>query len=221
MSYLNTIYEQNKIPFTNYPTSLVNYLLKKYNVNAPGKILDIAAGRGEFINAFSQKGFDSYSLDRENMVKEYFPSSNIDHKCFDYKNKLPYDSDSFDIVFCKSFIEHLRDPQTFTTEVYRILKKNGALIMLTPDWESVYKTFYHDFTHLTPFTTQSCEDLLTITGFRDVKVEKFFQLPFLWDKKYLNFIPFLIRNLFVTKLKYKSKLVRFSKEIMILSYSIK
>ena len=26
---------------------------------------------------------------------------------------------------------------------------------LTPDWETIYETFYEDFTHRTPFTIES------------------------------------------------------------------
>ena len=82
MSYLNIIYSSKNTPFTKYPAQLVNHLIKKFNIDSSGKILDIAAGRGEFINEFFKNGLESYSIDRENKVKEYYPKSDINHKCF-------------------------------------------------------------------------------------------------------------------------------------------
>ena len=44
-------------------------------------------------------------------------------------------------------------------EAYRVLKPSGILINLTPEWKYIYKSFYDDYTHRTPFTKKSLEDI--------------------------------------------------------------
>lgn len=134
------------------------------------------------------------------------------------KERAPYDDNSFDIVFCKSFIEHFYYPEKIVKEVYRIVKTKGKLILMTPDWESVYKIFYEDYTHRTPFTVSSLRDIYAIHGFEDITVEKFRQLPFLWKFPVLNAVSSLIS--FICP-RSKIKLIRFSKEIMLLGFGIK
>ena len=93
------------------------------------------------------------------------------------KRKLPFDDNSIDIVYSKSFIEHLHYPERYLEEAYRVLKPNGIFLTLTPDWQSNYKIFFDDFTHRTPFTTVALSDAYKMYGFKDINVYKFRQLP--------------------------------------------
>ena len=102
-------------------------------------------------------------------------------------------------------MEHLHKPDSFLREAHRILRPNGKIICLVPDWESNYKTYFDDFTHRTPFTKPSLEDILKITDFEDVEVYKFRQLPIVWKFPILNlfcalispFIPVRVNNKFL------------------------
>ena len=107
-------------------------------------------------------------------------------------------------------------------EAYRVLKPGGLIITLTPDWEFIYRSFYEDFTHRTPFTSTSLRDIHLISNFKNVEVIKFKQLTILWDKSKFNyiffyFLSFLTRVILPEKLRMKNKWIRFSKEIMLLS----
>ena len=55
------------------------------------------------------------------------------------------DDNSIDIVYSKSFIEHLHYPERYLEEAYRVLKPNGIFLTLTPDWQSNYKIFFQVF----------------------------------------------------------------------------
>lgn len=46
---------------------------------------------------------------------------------------LPFKNGVFDLVFCGEIIEHLVNPINFLKEVKRVLKKNGKLIITTPN----------------------------------------------------------------------------------------
>ena len=118
-------------------------------------------------------------------------------------------------------IHHIPYPIKFFKEMYRILKKGGKFINLTPDWEVIYKEFYDDYTHRTPFTIESLNTLNELTGFKNNYTAEFIQLPILWKFRFLKIFSSITRIIVPTSLSKFSKWIRFSKEIMIISFANK
>lgn len=217
--YVSVIYNEKDRPFTEYPDLLTRYLVERYSMPAGSSILDLGCGRGEFLRGFMRSGLRGFGADQSESAKEICPEAEI--KIVDLKKKLPYLNNSFDYIYSKSVIEHFYYPETLVKEVYRTLKPGGMTIFMTPDWEAIYKTFYQDYTHRTPFTKTSLRDILLIHNFENVSCEKFRQLPFLWNKKWLWTLTSLIALCTPESMKKKSKLVRFAKEIMLLAVASK
>ena len=48
--------------------------------------------------------------------------------------ELPFDSQSFDRVFCNALMEHLAQPEAALSEIRRILKPGGLIGVCSPDW---------------------------------------------------------------------------------------
>src|SRR6202000_1579943 len=100
----------------------------------------------------------------------------------------------------------------------RVRKPGGLAITLCPDWEFNYRIYFEDYTHRAPFMQSSLRDIQLLHGFENVGVEGFRQLPILWGRgRWL--LPFaeLTRIAVPGFLRTRSKWVRFSKEIMLLS----
>ena len=219
--YVTVVYNEQERPFTNYPEQLTRYFVNRFSLRKGDKILDIGCGRGEFLKGFIRCGLNGYGVDQSLKAKEICPGAEIiqtDIEC----NPLPFDNNSFNYVFSKSVLEHFYYPEKIVQEIYRVLLPRGFVITMVPDWKSIYKTsFYDDYTHRTPFTLISLRDIFRIHGFNDVTVERFRQLPFLWTAPWL--LPFvkLVALLAPNKLSSRSKLVRFSKEIMLLCTALK
>lgn len=218
--YLKIVYNEKDRPFTEYPNKLAKYIFDNFNLKVKQNILDVGCGRGEFINGFMQCGMIPYGIDQTNAAKKKYKKINF--KFCDLENKkIPYQDEFFDVVFSKSVVEHFHYPEKLFQEMNRVLKKNGKIITLTPDWEINYKTFYEDYTHRTPFSETSLRDIHLINGFKEVKIFKFKQLPILWNKNLiLNILSELTRILVPSCFK-KFKWVKFSKEIILLSIAIK
>ena len=218
--YVSVIYNEGDKPFTQYPDKLARYLFSRYKLSKGVKILDLGCGRGEFLKGFIKCGLDGHGVDRSTIAKSVCPEVEILQS--DLENEpLPYDDNSFDAVFSKSVLEHFYYPEKLVQEIYRILNPGGLVITMVPDWESVYKTFYDDYTHRTPFTLTSLRNIFIINRFDNVKVEKFRQLPFLWSLPWLQPFCSIVAVIAPRSLRPYSKFVRFSKEVMLLSSAVK
>lgn len=49
------------------------------------------------------------------------------------KDIIPYPSNYFDVVTCLDVVEHIRDPDLLIKKIYKVTKKNGLLIISTPN----------------------------------------------------------------------------------------
>ena len=222
--YLETIYNQENKPFSEYPKKLIKYLIKRANLKKNQKILELGCGRGEFISEFRNKGLDAYGCDISNFSQNFFPDLKFSRVDLEHNN-LPYEDETFDIIYSKSFIEHFYYPEKIFQEAYRVLKPGGIIITLTPEWQYIYKSFYEDFTHRVPFTNESLKDIHLINNFKNIQVESFTQLPIIFEKNYYSFLfgilSFFTRILVPDYFRLKNKWIRFSKEIMLLSIAKK
>jgi ubiquinone/menaquinone biosynthesis C-methylase UbiE len=50
-----------------------------------------------------------------------------------YARQLPFESDTFDLVFCVNAIHHFQDPRGFVSEAARVLRRGGALAVVGND----------------------------------------------------------------------------------------
>ncbi len=198
--YLDVVYNK---PKTDYPAKLVMYLIGRFNLG--GELLELGSGKGELLDEFD------VLLDVEDLEKE---------RGFDINNHFPYRNNRFDIVFHKSVIEHIHNPDNMMRESRRVLKPGGKLIFLTPDWHSQWKNFYEDHTHVQPYDKLAVENLLKIYNFSNLTVEKFYQLPILWKYPMLRLPINTPTGRWLTE-KTGLNYFRWSAESMILGYGEK
>ena len=218
--YVSVTYNEQERPFTKYPDLLASYLVKRYQISENKQILDLGCGRGEFLKGFIRCGLNGYGVDQSLIGKSICPEAKILQSDLE-SIPLPYEDNSFDVIFSKSVLEHFYYPEKLVKEMFRILKPGGLVITMVPDWESIYKTFYEDYTHRTPFTITSLRDIFLIHGFDDLTVEKFRQLPFLWAMPWLHPFADFVSLIAPRVLRPYSKLVKFSQEIMLLCSCVK
>ena len=215
MGYLKTYYPSTK-PVSDYPEKLVGYLMERFGINSGDHLLEAGVGRSEHLNIFDKNGVDVSGFDQSEEALTF----NNKVKLIDSEHdKWPYENNQFDVVYSKSFIEHLQKPVKYFEESYRVLKPGGILLTLTPDWEVNYKKFYDDFTHCSPFTKYSLEKILTFSGFEKIDVFKFRQLPIVWKHPALNIICYLVSPFI--PIRTQCKFLRWSRELMLIGYGVK
>ena len=223
--YLKHTYSEEIAPKGSYPDLLSKWLLDNV-YNKVGKILDFGCGRGDYLDSFKLLSFESCGVDISPSIDDLSEHTikRMDMEC----EELPFEAGEFDFVFSKSVIEHLNDPHFFLKGVHDALKPGGKAVIMTPSWSHTYwGPFYIDHTHVSPYTKFSLKTVLEMSGFKNVKVVYFYQLPFLWKHTWL--VPFaqLFAKLPIPYSPYNdvpwktsnwlNKLVRFSKEAMLLA----
>lgn len=219
--YLDVVYNKKQRPYTDYPSQLCRYLFERFEMNKGDKLLDIGCGRGDFTKGFLDLGLKVAGIDRERGDSEMLQGIDIRINNDLENNALPFEDQSFDIVFSKSVIEHIRNPDKFVKEVYRVLKSEGKVITMTPDWHSQMFIFYNDYTHVHPYTCIGLQEMFSINGFKDSKAELFYQLPILWKYPVIKIMCKSLQLLGPVKKIEKNKFYRWSRELMILGSGIK
>jgi len=213
IDYLDIVYNKKTRPYTNYPNKLILYLYKTFQTQKGMKLLDPGCGRGEHLRIFQELGLDVYGMDISPEAPSLVPDLDV-RICDLNAEPMPYEDNYFDVIYNKSFLEHLKDPPFFLKEAMRVLKPGGLLLSMVPDWESQYKKFYDDYTHVSPFTIVSLNNILLSVGYKNIKVSKFRQLPIVWKYPILNKLLFLLSPFI--PVRTNSSFLRWSRELMLL-----
>ena len=171
------------------------------------------------LEEFNKLGLDCYGVDLSEYSGSMCPDVEVKKKVDLENDSWPFPDNNFDIIYNKSLMEHLRNPDVFLQEARRVLKPGGKIICLIPDWESNYKTYFDDFTHRTPFTSVSLSDIYKITDYKNIKVYKFRQLPIVWRYPVVNLFCKIISPFI--PVRTKNKFLRWSRELMLIGYAEK
>ena len=105
---------------------------------AKGRIMDIGAGTGDFLNVAKQNGWETIGVE---------PSDKA--KAIALKKEVPFveetaslESHSFDVITMWHVLEHVPDLDSQIKELKRLLKPNGSLIVAVPNFKSFDAKYY-------------------------------------------------------------------------------
>jgi len=153
-----------------------------------GKILDIGCADGtatKFILEQSKAdliiGVDVLQSSVD-YAKKRFKSSKLKFLMADAE-KLPFEKNQFEAVFCLDSIEHFFEPEKVIKEMRRVLKKDGYLVILVHTksllfriiwffWENT-KGWVWKGTHVRKFSPEQLRKLIKDAGFEMIVEKKF------------------------------------------------
>lgn len=97
-------------------------------------ILDVGCGAGFLCNDLAQKGYRIKGVDISeeslDVARKYDSTKKVEYIRGD-AYELPFDENSFDIVSCLDFLEHVERPQDIIHEISRVLKPGGLFFFHT------------------------------------------------------------------------------------------
>lgn len=174
--------------------AIVDYISKKY-LNEPNAALDLGCGYGDFIN--NLKCPNKFAVDLNPDAANYIaPGIKFFNSTADKLDAV--ESGSLDLIFSSNLLEHLDDNELerAVKEFHRVLKVDGLMITMQPNYYYAYREYFDDYTHKKVFSHQSLQDFFSANGFKTNAIEKKFvpfslksRLPktYMLTKLYLDF----------------------------------
>jgi hypothetical protein len=142
-------------------------------VGVAGKLVDVGCGRHDWT-------VSDYEIDRCDLADSRRPR----YKRLTLNEKLPYETDEFDVALATEVIEHTENPWFFTRELCRLAK--SAVIISTPNPQCEFskqlflrRGFFAGFTpkyretigHWTPIFDWQLEEMARRAGWRVARTE--------------------------------------------------
>jgi len=150
----------------------------------PGeRVLDLGCGAGRFVAALRDAGADPVGVELAEAAlgraRRNAPGADLRRVAPD--GSLPLGHREIDVVWCSEVLEHVPDTIGFLTEVRRVLRPGGRLLVTVPDHGRLKRTLLaltrHDAhydplgQHVRFYTRRSLRRALLASGFSGVRLE--------------------------------------------------
>lgn len=160
-------------------------------VGSGKRVLDVGCSSGYLARPLVERGCTVIGLERDPVAAEEARSVCEDVLVGDVETmELPFEAASFDVVLCGDLLEHLRDPEAFLVRVRPLLRRDGRLVLTTPNvanwamrlgllagrWRYTERGIL-DRTHTHLFTRTTLVETLERAGYRVVELDFTVPLP--------------------------------------------
>ena len=148
------------------------------------RVLDVGCGEGHFAAALKREGAEVVAIDvaAEPLRRALAHAPELDVRLVEPEGELPFEDAHFDVVWAGEVIEHVADTSRWLSELRRVLRSGGALLISTPDHGMLSRlrlalsrsAFEERFDprsdHLRFYTRRALVDIYVDFGFEDVEV---------------------------------------------------
>jgi 2-polyprenyl-3-methyl-5-hydroxy-6-metoxy-1,4-benzoquinol methylase len=159
------------------------FLLER--VRAGERVLDVGCGEGLFAGELARAGASVVGIDvaREPLRRARAGSPQLDVRLVEEDGPLELDDASFDVVWAGDVIEHVLDTAAWLSELRRVLRSGGRLLISTPAHAPLRmlalaaspRAFAAHFDpradHVRFYSARTLRALLADFGFHDVRIQ--------------------------------------------------
>jgi len=161
---------------------IVSLLDARYARGGALRILDVGCGTGAMLDELAPFGavtgadFAPEALGFCRTRGSHYPLARADVR------RLPFASESFDIVTAMDIIEHIDDDKAASAEIFRVLKPGGRLFVTVPAFPSLWSEHDEALYHYRRYTGPRLKDLFQRVGFVVPKISYIVtaQFPPIW-----------------------------------------
>jgi len=142
--------------------------------------LEIGTGSGIYLDLLHESGFKNLVGIEPSIaaINSASPKARewIRHEIFEEKN---FEPESFDLICCFMTLEHVQDPMEITLAAHKLLRKGGAFVTVTHDYEGLLNRLLGkrspiiDIEHMQLFSKQSIKQLFSNGGFHSIQSNSF------------------------------------------------
>jgi SAM-dependent methyltransferase len=136
--------------------------ISEFSSSINGYLLDVGCGTKPYRSLFKVKHYRGLDIDSPNSRARGVADDLYDGTQFPYTNR------AFDSVLCNQVLEHVFNPDEFLTEINRVLKPGGILLLTVPFvWDEHEQPY--DYARYTSFGLHA---LLEKNGFKIIAHKK-------------------------------------------------
>jgi len=172
---------------------VADFYQENISIHVTGDLIDMGCGRVPLYQAYQQYADSITCVDWDNALTE---NIHIDFSV-DLNSDLPMATNSYDTIILSAVLEHIRDPQHLWSEMYRILRPRGKVILNVPYFYWLHAEPY-DYYRYTKYALQY---LAEKSGFEVSKVDALGGVPDIFVDiigRIFNRIPVLGTPLIIT-----------------------
>ena len=96
---------------------------KEIELPENAKILDVGCGSGTLAHFWKEQGYDVTGLDISDKSLEITRSKGVYCVKGDVTKRLPFDDNTFDLVYSDGLLEHFVDPKPVLEEIFRVSRR--------------------------------------------------------------------------------------------------
>jgi 2-polyprenyl-3-methyl-5-hydroxy-6-metoxy-1,4-benzoquinol methylase len=193
---------ENYISHSNLQKGLINRIYhfirkknhkKKYSIikkEIPsGKILDIGCATGEFLNYFKRKGWGVTGVEPDSDARK-FASENYKLNVFLESELDNFEDGNFDVITMWHVLEHVSDLNKRMSELVRLVKTDGLIVIAVPNAGSYdaqqYGSFWAGYDvprHLYHFSREAALNLFNKYSLKCIEI-----VPMKFDSFYVSLL---------------------------------
>jgi len=175
-------YYSNNYERTSYlsPITIKRYneLLDRFEIHRKtGKLLDVGAGYGFFLEIARQRGWEVYGTELTDEAVNHCREKGLSMYKGEFQN-LDVEAESFDVIVSIEVLEHINNPIQYIEKAHQVLRKGGVFYLTTPNFNSFLryrlKEQYNVIeypNHLCYYTTKTLNKLFTENGFQKLGIK--------------------------------------------------
>ena len=209
-------------------------------------ILDIGCSWGSFLYSVKKLGHNPFGIEL-NKIRINFVKKKLKIACESNLDFYEKENIKFDYIFLIYSIEYFIDPKNYIIRLLKNLKKNGKIIIITPNKndllmrvlkEEKYSNFFYDVNSVNYFSSKSLEKLLQLLKVKKYNMHYrqgyslvnffnwfFFKKPFftgyVGEDRFIEDIIKKLNNSYKNSKEYKKPILRFAKFIKEISNDYK
>jgi 2-polyprenyl-3-methyl-5-hydroxy-6-metoxy-1,4-benzoquinol methylase len=188
--FINKLYQTVR----NYTLNQKAGLITRETVKR-GRLLDLGAGIGAFLNTMKQKGWETDGIEPDDGARQQAKALfNIDLQETSRLDQLP--DSSFDAITLWHVLEHVHQLHPYVQKLSSLLKPSGKIFIAVPNYQSldgsIYKTYWAAYDvprHLYHFTPKSIDILARKHGLKLIAKK-----PMWFDSFYISLLSSKYKN---------------------------
>lgn len=181
---------------------IVRYLESRFEMG--DSILEVGCGYGDFIS--NVKAPNRFAVDLDDSMGKYLPKDVVFKASSIVEIEKLFAKESMSFIFSSNLLEHLsrNEIDRFFETAHSLLRPNGLLGIMMPNYKRAFREYFDDYTHVTPISDIGLADWLAASGYTKLYLHPGF-MPFSVKDSWIPITPFLVFMWLRSPLKPRGK----------------